>query len=67
MERENKINRIAEVILNELYCAECESCEYGKDLSYDCSCCRHEFCDWLVSDEYAKYVAELILKALEKE
>ena len=67
MERENKIKVIQEIILNELYDAECESCTYENDLSYDCSHCRHEFCDWIVSDKYAEYVAELILKALEKE
>ncbi len=67
IEREIKINRITEVILNELYCAECESCTWDSEITHDCTDCGHQYCDWLVSNEYARYVAELILKALEKE
>jgi hypothetical protein len=67
MERELKINRIAEVILNELYCAECESCTWNNKITHDCTDCSRQYCDWLVSDEYARYVAELIIDALEKE
>lgn len=67
MERELKINRIAEVILNELYCAECESCTWNNKITHDCTDCSRQYCDWLVSDEYARHVAELIIDALEKE
>lgn len=67
MEEEIKVNRIAEVILNELYCVECESCTYDSKITHDCTDCSHQCCDWLVSDEYARHVAELILKVIEKE
>lgn len=67
MERELKINRIAEIILNELYCAECESCTWDNKITYDCTDCSRQHCDWLISDEYARHVAELIIDALEKE
>lgn len=45
MERELKINRIAEVILNELYCAECESCTWNNEITHDCTDCNHQYCD----------------------
>lgn len=67
IERELKIDQITEVILNELYCAECESCTWSNEITHDCTDCSHQYCDWLVSNKYAHHVAELILKALEKE
>ena len=58
---------IGNVILNELYCAECESCTWDTKVTHDCTDCSYQYCDWLVSDEYARHVAELIIDALEKE
>ena len=59
--------KIVKILLNELYYAYCDNCEFGNwDKYQDTGCfeCHRKYQNWKLSEDTAKLIAEQIIKEI---